>query len=96
MASALIDGVVKKSGGARAVDDVSLDVRDGELSFLLGRSGSCKTTLLRMIAGFSQPHRQHTLRDDTDVGTLALPRRNTVMAFQNSVLLPHRSSGSSA
>jgi putrescine transport system ATP-binding protein len=50
-----IEGVVKKFGGFRAVDGVSLDIRAGEFFALLGPSGCGKTTLLRMLAGFETP-----------------------------------------
>jgi len=47
--------VTKKFGDFVAVDDVSLDIRRGEIFCLLGGSGSGKTTLLRMLAGFERP-----------------------------------------
>src|ERR1700743_1343339 len=50
-----LEGVVKKFGGFRAVDGVSLDIRAGEFFALLGPSGCGKTTLSRMLAGFEAP-----------------------------------------
>src|ERR671930_520514 len=47
--------VSRHFGEVRAVDDVSLDINDGEFFTLLGPSGSGKTTCLRMIAGFDRP-----------------------------------------
>ena len=50
-----MQGVSHRYGSVTALDDVSLDVRDGELVTLLGPSGCGKTTLLRVIAGFIRP-----------------------------------------
>ncbi len=46
-------------GGVRAVDDVSLEIAEGEFFAMLGPSGSGKTTCLRLIAGFEQPDLGH-------------------------------------
>ncbi len=59
-----VEGIRKTYGDVVAVDDVDLDVADGEFFTLLGPSGSGKTTTLRMIAGFEQPDagRDHARR----------------------------------
>src|SRR5262249_59192011 len=49
-----LDGVTKQFGAVRAVDDVSLDIADGEFLVLVGPSGCGKSTLLRMIAGLEE------------------------------------------
>ena len=54
MARLTIDRVTKAYGALRALDDVSLDVKDGEFMAILGASGCGKTTLLRQIAGFDR------------------------------------------
>ena len=55
MAGITIEGVTRTYGSVRAIDDVSLAIRDGEFFTLLGPSGCGKTTLLRMVAGFADP-----------------------------------------
>ena len=62
-----IDAVVKKFGGVRAVDRLSLDIRAGEFFALLGPSGCGKTTLLRMLAGFETPDEGRILLDGKDI-----------------------------
>ena len=91
MVSITIDRVVKIFGTTRAVDDVSLRIGEGELSFLLGPSGCGKTTLLRMIAGFYFPDEGRVLFDDRDMSQVPPHARNAGMVFQNYALWPHMS-----
>src|SRR5438128_12103515 len=84
-----IDAAVKKFGGFRAVDRLSLDIRAGEFFALLGPSGCGKTTLLRMLAGFETPDEGRILLDGKDLAP-ALPHQRPVnMMFQNYALFPH-------
>jgi len=83
----------KHFGAVRAVDDVSLDIRAGELLTLLGPSGSGKTTLLMMIAGFSRPTRGSIRIADQEIVHLPPHRRNIGMVFQNYALFPHMTVG---
>ncbi len=73
----------------RAVDKISLQIRPGELFFLLGPSGCGKTTLLRMIAGFIEPTAGTILFDGRNVTRAAPNKRNTGMVFQSYALWPH-------
>ncbi len=73
----------------RAVDKISLQIKPGELFFLLGPSGCGKTTLLRMIAGFIDPTAGTILFDGRDVTHAAPNKRNTGMVFQSYALWPH-------
>ena len=72
-----------------AVDDVNVQVKEGELVTLLGPSGCGKTTTLRMIAGFELPTSGEVLIDGEDVSTTPPNRRPTTMVFQNYALFPH-------
>ena len=86
-----IDGAVKKFGGVRAVDGVSLDVPAGEFFALLGPSGCGKTTLLRMLAGFETPDEGRILLNGKDIAHVLPHERPVNMMFQNYALFPHLS-----
>src|SRR6266513_3212296 len=84
-----IDAAVKKFGGFRAVDRLSLDIRAGEFFALLGPSGCGKTTLLRMLAGFETPDQGRILLNGRDIAQVLPHRRPINMMFQNYALFPH-------
>jgi ABC-type Fe3+/spermidine/putrescine transport system ATPase subunit len=91
MATVHLESVTKRYGATVAVQDFSLDVRDGELVTLLGPSGCGKTTTLRMVAGLIEPTNGRILFDERDV-TFAPPRkRNIGFVFQTPALFPHLS-----
>ncbi|WP_128514030.1 ABC transporter ATP-binding protein [Tabrizicola thermarum] len=77
------------AGAVRALDDVSVDIRQGEFFTLLGPSGCGKTTLLRLIAGFEMPTEGTILLDGTDISTLPPNRRPVNTVFQSYALFPH-------
>ena len=77
----------------RAVDDVSIAVRDGEFFTLLGPSGCGKTTLLRMVAGFCELDRGRILFGEQRIDTLPPHKRNTGMVFQNYAVFPNLTVG---
>jgi iron(III) transport system ATP-binding protein len=83
--------VSKQLGGTTVVREMSFDVRDGELFFLLGPSGCGKTTVLRMLAGFYRPDAGEIRFDDRVVNDVPPNRRNTGMVFQTYALWPHLS-----
>jgi len=85
-----IDHVSRIFGGKLlAVDDVKLDVAEGEFITLLGPSGCGKTTLLRMLAGFERPDRGAIRLDGQDVTGLPPYKRDVNMVFQDYALFPH-------
>lgn len=84
-----LDKVSKLFGKTAAVDNVSLEIADGELFFLLGPSGCGKTTLLRLLAGFYQPDAGQIFFGDHPMNAVAPERRNCGMVFQNYALWPH-------
>src|SRR6202451_4049767 len=86
-----IANVTKKFGDFMAVDDVSLDIRRGEIFCLLGGSGSGKTTLLRMLAGFESPTSGKIYIDGADMSTIPPYERPVNMMFQSYALFPHMS-----
>src|SRR5437764_504639 len=84
-------GVSKRFGSHAAVDDVSLEIAEGEFFSLLGPSGCGKTTTLRMIAGFELPDAGRIVRKGNDVTEVPANRRPVNMVFQQYALFPHMS-----
>jgi ABC-type Fe3+/spermidine/putrescine transport system ATPase subunit len=84
-----IDRVTKRFGDLTVVDEVSLDVRRGELMALLGPSGCGKTTLLRMIAGLETPTSGSIRIGGVDMTGVPPHRRPVNMVFQQYALFPH-------
>ncbi len=84
-----IQNVTKRFGAVAAAEDVSFDIQDGELFFLLGPSGCGKTTVLRLIAGFYAPDAGEIRFDGQPVNDVPPNQRNTGMVFQNYALWPH-------
>ncbi len=91
MAHISLQSITKKYGNAVALDDVSLEVADGELLVLLGPSGCGKSTLLRVMAGLIQPDRGRVRLGGRDVSSLPPRERDVAMVFQSYALYPHLS-----
>ncbi|WP_018351805.1 ABC transporter ATP-binding protein [Longispora albida] len=75
--------------GTIAVDNVSLDVRDGEVLVLLGPSGCGKSTLLRIVAGLEDPTSGELFIDGAPASDLPPRERQVAMVFQDYALYPH-------
>ena len=88
-----LDHLVKEFGGHRAVDEVTLSIRRGEILALLGPSGSGKTTTLRLLAGFESPDAGRVLLEGRDVTGVAPVDRRFGMVFQHYALFPHLTVG---
>jgi spermidine/putrescine transport system ATP-binding protein len=84
-------GVSKSFGGVGAVDDVTLEIAEGEFFSMLGPSGCGKTTTLRMIAGFEAPDAGSVVLQGMDVTSVPANRRPVNMVFQQYALFPHMS-----
>ncbi len=93
MANIRLDHIEKRFPGADApvVDDVSLDVENGEFVILVGPSGSGKSTILRMIVGLEDITSGDVFIGDQRVNDKAPRDRNLAMVFQNYALYPHLS-----
>jgi ABC-type sugar transport system ATPase subunit len=90
MPSVTLDGVTKRfAGGAVAVDNLSLEIADGEFMILVGSSGCGKTTALRMIAGLEKPTSGTIQIGDRVVNEVSARDRDIAMVFQNYALYPH-------
>ena len=92
MAELLLEHVTKSfAGDVVAVDDVSLEIGDGEFVVLVGPSGCGKSTLLRMVAGLEEVSAGRISIDGRDVTDLAPRDRDIAMVFQSYALYPHMS-----
>src|SRR6185312_11434212 len=87
--SITVSGVSKRFGSFVALDQVTLEVPDGELLALLGPSGSGKTTLLRIIAGLETADSGLVLYNEENVTDAAVRERNVGFVFQHYALFRH-------
>jgi len=84
-----VQGVAKQFGGVTAVDDVSLEVRQGEILSIIGPNGAGKTSLLNMVSGFYRPDRGSIRFEGEDITRLPPSRiaeRGIARTFQNIAL----------
>lgn len=89
MASINLENVQKAFGKVVAVDQLNLEIKEGEFFTFLGPSGCGKTTTLRMIAGFYYPSKGVVRFGEKDMTRVPPENRNTGMVFQNYALFPH-------
>jgi putative spermidine/putrescine transport system ATP-binding protein len=91
MSSITVRGLTKHFGSVVALDDVDVDVEDGEFLTVLGPSGSGKTTMLLTVAGFEAPTAGTLRIDGRDVTHVPAHRRRVGLMFQSYALFPHMS-----
>lgn len=84
-----LKNVYKHFGDVKAVDDVSISIKQGELVSFIGPSGCGKTTLLRTIGGFNKQDAGTIMLDNERIDSLPPEKRSTGMVFQNYALFPH-------
>ncbi len=89
MSAVTTQGLSKHFGEVRAVDELDLEITDGEFFSMLGPSGSGKTTVLRLVAGFERPTAGRILLGDEDVTALPPHRRDVNTVFQDYAIFPH-------
>ncbi len=91
MAEVVFRGATKRFDGKAAVDQLGLEVADGELLVLLGPSGCGKTTALRMVAGLEEPDEGEIVIGGQVVNDVEPKDRDVAMVFQSYALYPHLS-----
>jgi multiple sugar transport system ATP-binding protein len=91
MANVTLSNISRRFGEVHAVDNLSLEVRDGEFVVLVGPSGCGKSTTLRMIAGLENIDGGEIRFGDRVVNDLSPRDRNIAMVFQSYALYPHMS-----
>src|ERR687898_2439457 len=87
--SIVVENATKRFGDFVALDEVSIEVRDGSLTALLGPSGSGKSTLLRVIAGLEEPDSGRVLISGEDMTRVAVQNRNVGFCFQHYAAFKH-------
>jgi putative spermidine/putrescine transport system ATP-binding protein len=86
-----LSGIRRTFGDVVAIENLDLDIAEGEFFTLLGPSGSGKTTSLRVIAGFEQPDEGHVELAGVDVTRVPPSERDVNTVFQDYALFPHMS-----
>jgi multiple sugar transport system ATP-binding protein len=89
MAGLELRGIGKGFGATRALDDVHLEVKPGEIVGVTGPSGAGKSTLCRIVAGVETPSEGDVFLDDTRVTSLPPERRRAAFMFESYALYPH-------
>lgn len=89
MASVRLENVTKRFNEVTAIDQVSIEIEDGEFFVIVGPNGCGKTTILRLIAGFVEPDNGNIYIDNKLVNDVKPSERGVNMVFQGYALWPH-------
>jgi len=89
MAKVVLEELVKNYGKTRAIDSLSLEIKDGEFMVILGPSGAGKTTTLKLIAGVERLDSGRVYIGDRLMNAIEPHKRNVAMAFESYALYPH-------
>ncbi len=89
MAQVKLENIVKRWSGTDGIDEINLEIADGEFLVLVGPSGCGKSTILRMIAGLEKPTSGNLYIGDRLVNQVPARQRDIAMVFQNYALYPH-------
>ncbi|MDS0298643.1 ABC transporter ATP-binding protein [Halogeometricum sp. S1BR25-6] len=89
MGDVTYENITKQYEDVTAVDDLNLEIKDGEFVTLVGPSGCGKSTSLEMVAGLTEPSSGNLYIDDREVSDLPPKDRDISMVFQNIALFPH-------
>ena len=91
MGAIRLEAVRKAFGAVNVINDVDLDIKDGEFTVFVGPSGCGKSTLLRLVAGLEDLTGGRILIDGNDVSDVGPAQRGLAMVFQSYALYPHMS-----
>jgi len=91
MPELMLRNILKRYGDVKALNDISLSIKDGEFCVIVGPSGSGKTTLLNIIAGITKPDDGSVMVEGKDFDRLSSKDRNIGMVFQDIGLFSHMS-----
>jgi ABC-type Fe3+/spermidine/putrescine transport system ATPase subunit len=91
MANIKLQNISKKFDTTIVLENIDLDIKNGQFISILGASGAGKSTLLKIIAGLQKPDSGEIIFDDTNFNDLVANKRNAVLLFQDFRLFPHLS-----
>lgn len=90
MSNVRLENITRRFGNVTAIEDINLEIPDGEFCVLVGPSGCGKSTIMRMIAGLETATSGNIYIDDMLVNSVPARARDVAMVFQNYALYPHK------